>query len=187
MSEEEALVAEKDADILLVNLLTKEREPLIALPNDVAKKILIDTSRHEWGTLPPGAHGQTKSYNAGWFQILTDPDFKNNSYISLSHAAENNERATTTKVICAKLLGNTLTEVKTLFLAELYSYGLFQYGGGMIFGTDGKLYITVGERNLFEHLNPVPPLSQDIKDKRGKVIRINPDGSYTQGQSRLWS
>ena len=47
----------------------------------------------------------------------------------------------------------------------------------MIFGTDGKLYITIGERNFFEYMNPEIPVAQDVKDKRGKVIRINPDGS----------
>lgn len=58
-----------------------------------------------------------------------------------------------------------------------YSHGLFHYGGGMIFGQDGKLYISTGERNLYEHLNPSLPLAQDLTDKRGKIIRINPDGS----------
>ncbi|MDN5200678.1 PQQ-dependent sugar dehydrogenase [Fulvivirgaceae bacterium BMA10] len=177
LSEEEAIIAEKDGDLLRVNLSTKEKQKITGLPTDVARKIKIDTSKHSWGVFPPRAHGQTRSFNAGWFQVLLDPDFKNNAYIYISYAAENKKRESTTKVIRGKLSGNKLTRIETLFLAEPYSHGLFHYGGGMIFGSDGKLYITIGERNLFEHLNPVPPLSQDITDKRGKIIRINPDGS----------
>lgn len=176
-SEEEALIAEKDGDLLKVNLTTMERQIVHGLPKDVARAIKIDTSKHEWGVFPPRAHGQTQSYNAGWFQVLLDPDFNSNSFVYLSYAAENKDRASTTKVIRGVLKGNKLTNVETLFLATPFSHGLFHYGGGMTFGKDGKLYITVGERNLFEHLNPVPPLSQDVSDKRGKVIRINPDGT----------
>ncbi len=176
----EALIAEKDGDLLLVNLQSKKRQPIAGLPKDVARKVKIDTSKHAWGVFPPSAHGTSQSYNAGWFQVLTDPDFANNRYIYLSYAAENSERASTTKVIRGKLVDDTLTEVETLFVAAPYSHGLFHYGGGMCFGPDGKLYITIGERNLFEHLNPVPPLSQDIADKRGKIIRLNPDGSIPE-------
>lgn len=177
LSEDDAIIAEKDGDLIRVNLSTKSREKITGLPNDVARKIRIDTAKHEWGVLPPSTHGQTRSFNAGWFQVLLDPDFQSNSYLYISYAAENKERASTTKVVRGKLNGSHLSEVETLFLAAPYSHGLFHYGGAMIFGPDGKLYITVGERNLFEHLNPVPPLSQDVSDKRGKIIRINSDGT----------
>lgn len=177
LSEQEALVAEKDGGIVRVNLATKEKTGINGLPTDVARKILIDTSKHVYGVLPPFAHGQTRSFNAGWFQVLLDPDYERNAFVYISYAAENEEKESTTKVIRGKLQGNTLTAVETIFLAEPYSHGLFHYGGGMIFGPDGKLYISIGERNLFEHLNPIPPLSQDSTDKRGKIIRLNPDGT----------
>lgn len=180
ISETETIIAEKDGELLKVDLITGDREEITGLPSDVARAIKIDTSKYEWGVFPPSADGQTQSYNAGWFQVLLDPDFIDNSYLYLSYAAENKERASTTKVIRGKLSGNKLTDVETLFVAEPYSHGLFHFGGGMIFGPDGKLYITIGERNLFEHLNPIPPLSQDITDKRGKIIRINPDGSIPE-------
>ena len=43
-------------------------------------------------------------------------------------------------------------------------------GGRLRFGSDGKLYVTLGE----EH---DAPAAQDTSDVRGKVLRYNPDGS----------
>ncbi|MEQ8477553.1 PQQ-dependent sugar dehydrogenase [Fulvivirga sp.] len=177
LSEDEVLIAEKDGDILRVNLKTKERVAIAGLPKDVARAVFIDTTRFDKGIFPKSLHGQTQSFNAGWFQILLDPDFGQNKYVYISYAAEDKTRASTTKVIRGKLNGNQLEEVETLFVAEPYVHGLFHYGGGMIFGKDGKLYITIGERNFFEYMNPEIPVAQDLKDKRGKVIRLNGDGS----------
>lgn len=180
LSETKALVAEKDGDLLLVDLETKTRTAVSGLPGDVARKVLIDTTQHPKGTFPKQAHGQEQAFNAGWFQVLLDPDFANNAYLYLSYAAENAERASTTKVIRGKLQGTELTAVETLFVAEPYTHGLFHYGGGMLFGPDDKLYITIGERNFFEYLNPEIPTAQDLRDKRGKVIRLNRDGSIPE-------
>ncbi|MEX0676880.1 MAG: LamG-like jellyroll fold domain-containing protein [Pirellulales bacterium] len=44
------------------------------------------------------------------------------------------------------------------------------HGGAIAFGNDGKLYFTTGE-----HFNP--PLAQQLNSYRGKVLRINSDGS----------
>lgn len=180
LSEDEAIVAEKDGDLLLVNLKSKTRRALKGLPKDVGRKVLIDTVKHGNGIFPGATHGQMHSFNAGWFQVLLDPNFKDNSYLYISYAAENEERASTTKVIRAKLNGTQLSDVQTLFVAAPYSHGLFHYGGGMAFGRDGKLYITIGERNYYEHLNPKLPVAQDVSDKRGKLIRINPDGTIPE-------
>ena len=177
ISENDVLIAEKDGSLLRVNLETKERKAISGLPKDVARALQIDTAKFEKGIFPNSLHGQTISANAGWFQVLLDPDFDQNNYVYMSYAAENIARASTTKVIRGKLIDNQLKEVETLFVAEPYVHGLYHYGGGMIFGTDGKLYITIGERNFFEYMNPEIPVAQDVKDKRGKVIRINPDGS----------
>ncbi len=51
------------------------------------------------------------------------------------------------------------------------------YGGGMIFGNDGKLYFTIGERLFTEKDEPTLPIAQNVADKRGKIFRINSDGT----------
>ncbi len=180
LSETEVIIAEKDGSLLRVDLDAGTRQDISGLPSDVARAVKIDTSRHAFGVFPPRAHGQTHSFNAGWFQVLLDPDFQDNNYIYLSYAAENEDKASRLQVVRGQLNGTSLDNVQTLFVAGDHTHGLFHYGGGMVFGSDKKLYITTGERNLFEKLNPTPPFSQDEKDGRGKVIRINPDGSIPE-------
>ncbi|MEO9870276.1 PQQ-dependent sugar dehydrogenase [Ekhidna sp.] len=177
ISETEVLITEKDGELVKVDLTSGQRQAIEGLPEDVARAVLIDSTKFQKGVFPRSVHGKTLSFNAGWFQVLLDPNFKENSYIYLSYAAENKKRESTTKIIRGILNGDKLSKVETLFEAAPYSHGLFHYGGGMIFGPDEKLYITIGERNFQEYLNPETPLAQDISDKRGKVIRINRDGS----------
>ena len=177
ISEDIALIAEKDGDLLRVNLATKERFPIKGFPGDLADSIEMVKGKFPFGTFPKAADGFKAKYNAGIFEVLLDPDYSKNSRIYISYVAENDQRQSTTKVIRAILKNDNLTEVETLLVATPYSHGLFHYGGGMAFGNDGKLYITVGERLFNEVLEPELPVAQDLKDRRGKIYRINPDGS----------
>ncbi len=45
------------------------------------------------------------------------------------------------------------------------------YGGGLDFGPDGKLYLTLGD------MWNIPARSQDLTKAAGKILRLNPDGS----------
>lgn len=177
ISENEVIVAEKDGDLLRVNLNTKERFPIQGFPNDLADSILMDKEKFEFGIFPRDADGYKTKYNAGIFEILLDPNFENNNLIYVSYVSQNEKEESTTKVIRAVLKNDALTEIKTLLVATPYSHGLFHYGGGMTFGNDGKLYITIGERLFNEMLEPDIPIAQELKDKRGKIYRLNSDGS----------
>ena len=138
---------------------------------------MMDKEKFEYGIFPKNADGYKTKYNAGIFEVLLDPDFKKNNWIYVSYVSQNEEEKSTTKIIRAKLKNDELTEIQTLFVATPYSHGLFHYGGGMTFGDDGKLYFTIGERLFHEILEPEIPVAQDLKDKRGKIYRINSDGS----------
>lgn len=158
MSEDEVLISEKEGDLIKYNLLKKEKIRIQGFPTD------LEDSLSGFGD------------NTGKFEVLLDPDFKNNKYIYLSYAAKA-ANGRTTKIIRAVLENDSLQQIKVLFVAEPYTWERVHYGGGMIFGNDGKLYFTIGERIFTEKDEPVVPIAQNIEDKRGKIYRINPDGT----------
>ncbi|MEM6347706.1 MAG: PQQ-dependent sugar dehydrogenase [Bacteroidota bacterium] len=160
ISAEEALVSEKDGNLLRVNLATKQKTVIQNLPED-----LVDSLRVRF-----------RGDNSGLFEIRLHPDFAQNQYVYLAYAAKQGG-GMTTKVIRAKLVDDALREAQTILEASPYTREYFHYGGGMCFGEDGKLYITVGERLFREIDSPPLPIAQDVRDKRGKIYRLNDDGS----------
>ena len=160
LSEEEVIVSEKDGDLLRINLSTKERHTISGFPEDLVDSIRVRDGRD----------------NSGIFEVVLHPDFQQNQQIYVSYAAEA-ERGSTTKVVRARLQNDYLEEVAVILVAQPYSRDLFHYGGGMTFGSDGKLYVTVGERYYSEIDQPDLPVAQDIQDRRGKIYRLNPNGS----------
>jgi aldose sugar dehydrogenase len=159
LSEEEVLISEKEGDLARFNLLKKEKTKIQGFPTDLEDSL--------------GGFGD----NTGKFEVLLDPDFKRNKYIYLSYAAKS-RNGRTTKIIRAALQNDVLTDIKTIFVAEPYTRERHHYGGGMIFGHDGKLYFTIGERLFTEKDEPAIPIAQNIEDKRGKIYRINSDGTF---------
>lgn len=161
LSETQALVTEKEGGLQKVNLLDGSRISITGLPDEL-------DNRNKRGL----------GDNSGLFGVKRDPDFADNGWLYLSYAAKNPEGAgATTKVIRAKLKNNRLVEHKTLLIATPYSEDRYHYGGGLVFGADKKLYITVGERLFTEKDQPAMPIAQNYQDKRGKIYRLNSDGS----------
>lgn len=163
MSEDEVLISEKDGDLVKYNLLKKEKIKIQGFPTDMADSV--------------GFFGFGD--NTGKFEVLLHPDFKNNKYVYLSYAAQA-AKGRTTKIIRAVMENESLHQIKVLFVAEPYTYERVHYGGGMVFGNDGKLYFTIGERLFTEKDEPVIPIAQNVEDKRGKIYRINADGTITK-------
>ncbi|MTI20929.1 PQQ-dependent sugar dehydrogenase [Fulvivirga sp. RKSG066] len=160
LSEDEVLITEKDGDLIKANLKDKSRIKIKGFPSDLVDSIRVKDFRD----------------NSGLFEVVQHPNFKSNQLIYISYAAENSN-GTTTKIIRAKLNDDSLTNIETIFVADPYRFDLFHYGGGMVFGKDSKLYFTIGERYYNENEQPTLPIAQDLDDKRGKIHRLNDDGS----------
>ncbi|WP_420603349.1 PQQ-dependent sugar dehydrogenase [Flagellimonas sp.] len=161
LSDKEALISEKDGNLLRVDLQSKEKHIIKGFPTDLTDSIRAI----HFGD------------NSGIFEVLIDPHFETEPWVYMSYAAKKKGLGTTTKVVRAKLENDSLFNHETLIEAEPYTREYFHYGGGMVFGLDGKLYVTIGERLFWERDEPEIPIAQDVRDKRGKIYRINPDGS----------
>lgn len=160
LSSNEALITEKEGDLLRVNLATRERTKIAGFPTDMADSV--------------GAIG--RGDNTGKFDVVLDPDFFSSRLVYLSYAAQSRQ-GRTTKVVRARLVNDSLHDLHTILVAEPYTAEWHHYGGGLTFGADGMLYVTVGERLFNERDEPAWPIAQDRADRRGKIYRFHADGS----------
>ncbi|HYC31364.1 MAG TPA: PQQ-dependent sugar dehydrogenase, partial [Gemmatimonadales bacterium] len=66
-----------------------------------------------------------------------------------------------------------LEQVKVVFRALPVYDGDKHFGSRLAFGSDGKLYVSLGERSD----KPMRPQAQQLSSHMGKILRINPDGT----------
>lgn len=106
----------------------------------------------------------------GLMDVLPHPDFASNNIVYLTYsklvAAEPKEVATT--LVRARLDGKTLVDVEELLASDTWN-GAGGAGARIVFGNDGKLYMGVGATR--------DPSAQDTNSLRGKILRLNDDGS----------
>ncbi|TQV69644.1 PQQ-dependent sugar dehydrogenase [Exilibacterium tricleocarpae] len=163
LSEREALVTEKQGGIKRVDLVDGSHNAITGLPDDLDNLVREDARD-----------------NSGLFGIALDPQFEATGWVYFAYSAlekSSGTIATATKVVRARLQDDVLVDMQTLAVAGPFSADRFHYGGGLVFGPDGKLYITFGERFLNEVDQPPLPVAQNKADLRGAIHRINPDGS----------
>lgn len=145
---------------------------LLITEKNQGKVFRIDKNkiRHEVAGVPVVAgKGQ-----GGMLDIILDPAFAKNKIIYLSYSKpgkENGQDVYTTAVLKAKLAGDQLADARDIFVARPYSRTTHHYGGKMVFGKDGYLYVSVGERGN-ENQNP-----QNLANDLGKIHRIKSDGT----------
>lgn len=162
INDTDALISEKGGNLLRVNLSNKTKVIITGFPDDLAN----DTKGEKY-----------KGGNNGIFDVVLDPNFSENNFIYVAYSAYQ-DTAFTTKIIKGQLKGTGLEGVETLFVATPFTENeRYHFGGGLLFGPDGKLYFTIGERLFTEKDQPDIPIAQNLSDKRGKIYRLNPDGS----------
>jgi glucose/arabinose dehydrogenase len=106
----------------------------------------------------------------GLLEVLPHPNFAQNRILYLTYAKGGEGTLATTALARARLEGDALKDVEEIFVAENWSNSPTNFGGRMVFGRDGKLYLAVGERQEQDR-------AQDTMLHGGKVLRLNEDGT----------
>ncbi|SPJ21153.1 Soluble aldose sugar dehydrogenase YliI precursor [Prolinoborus fasciculus] len=163
-------------------LLITERKGKLQLFDPKTKKKI------EVKGIPQVAYGG----QGGLGEVALHPDFAKNRWVYLSYA-EQGQGGYGAVVIRGKLDLNQatpqLTQIERIWTQVPKFSGQGHYAHRIIFGSDGKLWISSGERQQFDP-------AQDMQSNAGKIIRLNDDGSIpadnpfmTQGKiaQQVWS
>jgi len=108
----------------------------------------------------------------GLLDVVLDPKFGDNGIVYFSYAepAGGGEGGNSTAVARGKLVGNGLTDVRTIFVQKPKVSSSAHCGGRLVFARDGRLFVTLGER--FSRKDD----AQTLDNHLGKIVRIEPDG-----------
>jgi glucose/arabinose dehydrogenase len=106
----------------------------------------------------------------GLFDMVLDPDFATNHWYYLFYTLGTPNRDRLSRFTANASVTGTVPESEVVLYQDPLDASDEHHGGALNFGNDGKLYFTTGE-----HFNA--PDAQSLSSPRGKVHRINKDGT----------
>jgi aldose sugar dehydrogenase len=104
----------------------------------------------------------------GLLDVALHPDFATNRLVYLSYSKPG-PRGATTAVARGRLEDGRLAGTEEVFVADAWGTTGQHFGSRIVFGGDGNLYITVGDRGE-------PERAQDLRDHAGTTLRLHDDG-----------
>ena len=115
-----------------------------------------------------------KGAEAGTLGLALDPDYASNRWVYLYYSEpdpnRSDRRPWRNRIVRFTDVDNVGQDMTVIFDDIAMSRQGRHNGGRMLFGPDGKLYVSVGNAEVKEN-------SQDLGNPNGKVLRLNPDGS----------
>lgn len=112
----------------------------------------------------------------GLLDVALDPAFATNQTIYWSYAEPRSDGANNTAVAKGRLIDGAqprIEGVKVIWRQTPALQSNLHFGSRLVFGRDGTLFVTLGERSI----RPGRMQAQDLKSGLGKIVRINTDGT----------
>ena len=106
--------------------------------------------------------------NGGLMDVAVHPQFDENRLVYLTYTKPVGGGKGAPALARGRLEAGTLVDVRDLIVTEAYE-GNSGLNGRVVFGRDGKVYMSTGGR--------VTDVSQNPMSLRGKVLRLNDDGT----------
>ncbi len=131
------------------------------------------------GTLSPpvaGLPAVDARNQGGLLDIALDPRFASNQLIYWSYAEPREGGLTNTAVARGKFVDGAaprVDDVQVIYHQAPSLNSTMHYGSRLVFGRDGTLFVTQGERSI----TPGRVQAQKMDSLLGKIVRINADGS----------
>jgi len=110
--------------------------------------------------------------NGGLMDVALHPEFERNRLVYLTYTKPVGNGMGTPALARGRLEDHALIDVEDLLVPDFYA-GNSGLNGRVVFGRDGKVYMSTGGRSQ----NDVVNVAQDPMSLRGKILRLNDDGS----------
>ena len=113
----------------------------------------------------------------GLLGLALDPNFATNRLIYWSYTELQADKTNNTAVARGRFVDDAtaprVENVQVIFHQAPSMNSTLHYGGRLVFGRDGTLFITLGERSITEGRMQ----AQKMDSLLGKIVRVNADGS----------
>ncbi len=143
---------------------------LISEVGGALKLLNSDGSVGEITGLPEVSHGG----QGGFGDVVLHPVFRDNNLVYVSYVERGDGETSGAAVARAQLRlagdGGELADLEVIWRQVPKVTGQGHFGHRIVFGPNGYLWISSGERQKFDP-------SQDMESNLGKIVRLNMDGS----------
>jgi aldose sugar dehydrogenase len=110
--------------------------------------------------------------NGGLMDVALHPRFESNRLVYFTYTKPVGNGMGAPSLARGRLEGHALVDVRDLLVPDYFA-GNSGLNGRVAFGPDGKVYFSTGGRSQDDIAN----VAQDFRSLRGKVLRLNDDGS----------